>query len=657
MKKKIFTLLTLLATVCSGAWAAVTTVNTWDFAAYQQTVANKTGVSYLSSTVSINGVGCNLGSGEADGLAFQGANKWFYYTSGGLYNGNGGGRTVGILNLKAGDVITISANATFEATANATSTADNVFSVTADGNVGLSLARYNTIFSITVTREVSDDTCEDPTSKISGVDGTARKFTLACLTPNSTIYYSETEKAVGDAGWTEYAGEVTTSAETIWAYAKTASANSSVISFATGAGEAITLNTPVITNNAYTAGNYTLSISSDQSALSVVPASVSYKYTIDGGAAQDYTAPVAVAEGSTLKAYAVSDGYTNSEEATLVTVARPALTSVWSIDFTNGADDKGGVTVGEEAFTADEVSFGNITADNLTSNDNFGVKVGSSWLLRNASRGLYSFNGSGTPVGVANVTAGQYIKMVVSDMTSCSASGAATLQEGMSTATELYMLASEDGNVNINLNRYVFIKSIEVLNVAPASESITVTDAGFATYVSAYDLDFSATTSIKAYSVKVTEKGVATMTQVDNVPAGTPVLLYAEGGATESIPTMAGAAAVANNDLVAGKGAAVATEDGENTNMILNVGSNGAGFYYANDQFVGTNRAYLHFATTLSPAAGARMILSFGETTGIESVKSADNKVQSGVYNIAGQRVAQPTKGLYIVNGKKVIVK
>ena len=26
-------------------------------------------------------------------------------------------------------------------------------------------------------------------------------------------------------------------------------------------------------------------------------------------------------------------------------------------------------------------------------------------------------------------------------------------------------------------------------------------------------------------------------------------------------------------------------------------------------------------------------------------------------YNLAGQRVAQPTKGLYIVNGKKVVIK
>ena len=27
------------------------------------------------------------------------------------------------------------------------------------------------------------------------------------------------------------------------------------------------------------------------------------------------------------------------------------------------------------------------------------------------------------------------------------------------------------------------------------------------------------------------------------------------------------------------------------------------------------------------------------------------------IYNLSGQRVSQPTKGLYIVNGKKVVLK
>jgi len=59
-------------------------------------------------------------------------------------------------------------------------------------------------------------------------------------------------------------------------------------------------------------------------------------------------------------------------------------------------------------------------------------------------------------------------------------------------------------------------------------------------------------------------------------------------------------------------------------------------------------------------APGVRGFIGFGdETTGIESVQGEGVKVNGSenYYNLNGQRVAQPTKGLYIQNGKKVIVK
>ena len=43
--------------------------------------------------------------------------------------------------------------------------------------------------------------------------------------------------------------------------------------------------------------------------------------------------------------------------------------------------------------------------------------------------------------------------------------------------------------------------------------------------------------------------------------------------------------------------------------------------------------------------------------TGIVEVKSQKSEVRSGVYTLNGQRVTQPTKGLYIVNGKKVNIR
>ena len=60
----------------------------------------------------------------------------------------------------------------------------------------------------------------------------------------------------------------------------------------------------------------------------------------------------------------------------------------------------------------------------------------------------------------------------------------------------------------------------------------------------------------------------------------------------------------------------------------------------------------------LTISAGARDFIGFDDddVTSIESVEQAA-KVDNQYFNLAGQRVAQPTKGLYIVNGKKVILK
>lgn len=207
-------------------------------------------------------------------------------------------------------------------------------------------------------------------------------------------------------------------------------------------------------------------------------------------------------------------------------------------------------------------------------------------------------------------------------------------------------------NTEWNSNLYVDYVTLTKVESVP----VEVTQAGYATYVPSYDLNFSAT-DIEAYKVKVSTKGIATLTKVDNVPAGTPVLLYKAGGATEDIPVMTGAAAVTGNDLVAGTGAAVDTSDGEYTNMILNNVGGNIGFYFAAGQIVAANRAYLHIANTLAPDAASRMSMVFdGETTGISNVKNV-TATDGQAYNLAGQRVAQPTKGLYIVNGKKVIIK
>ena len=70
---------------------------------------------------------------------------------------------------------------------------------------------------------------------------------------------------------------------------------------------------------------------------------------------------------------------------------------------------------------------------------------------------------------------------------------------------------------------------------------------------------------------------------------------------------------------------------------------------------LGAGKAYLD----LSGISANELKVDFGESgdvTGIAEV-STKKKFNGAFYNLAGQKVAQPTKGLYIVNGKKVIIK
>ena len=90
---------------------------------------------------------------------------------------------------------------------------------------------------------------------------------------------------------------------------------------------------------------------------------------------------------------------------------------------------------------------------------------------------------------------------------------------------------------------------------------------------------------------------------------------------------------------------------------VLNNGSNGLGFYRLKASgTIGANKAYLTY--TAPSSAPSYNFLGFNqETTGIESPLQLDQTESGTVYDLQGRRVEHPTKGLYIVNGHKVIIK
>jgi len=202
------------------------------------------------------------------------------------------------------------------------------------------------------------------------------------------------------------------------------------------------------------------------------------------------------------------------------------------------------------------------------------------------------------------------------------------------------------------------------IKVDIVSMPVTIGSTGKATFSCDRALDFTGT-GISANMITGVSGVALTTTPVTKVPANTG--LYLEGSeGTVNVPVVSTSAAsdVDTSDNLLVKGGESTVVDGEEgdpvthynyilTNRTVN-GDAPIKFYKANHNSVAVGKAYLHIPTSM---VAARDYLWFDdEVTGIEAVK-ATQKMNGEFFNLAGQRVAQPAKGLYIVNGKKVIIK
>jgi len=153
---------------------------------------------------------------------------------------------------------------------------------------------------------------------------------------------------------------------------------------------------------------------------------------------------------------------------------------------------------------------------------------------------------------------------------------------------------------------------------------------------------------------------------VDVMAANTPYIIAVPGDEYGNKWSLAGCPitfSATDADLTAAAKAVITGYDYKFVGTTLATGSL-EGIYVLNDEgdtfqkgthSVAPFRAY--FApTTTSAAAAALPIALPGDVSGITTVHSAKT-ADAAVYNLSGQRVSHPAKGLYIVNGKKVIIK
>ena len=87
---------------------------------------------------------------------------------------------------------------------------------------------------------------------------------------------------------------------------------------------------------------------------------------------------------------------------------------------------------------------------------------------------------------------------------------------------------------------------------------------------------------------------------------------------------------------------------------------NPIGFYKLNNTVttIPGNKAFLVLTNAEAQAKGFILEFEDGGTTGIETIESSKYSTEDGVYyDLQGRRVENPTRGVYIVNGKKVVIK
>ncbi len=181
--------------------------------------------------------------------------------------------------------------------------------------------------------------------------------------------------------------------------------------------------------------------------------------------------------------------------------------------------------------------------------------------------------------------------------------------------------------------------------------SVKLNAYGYATFSSAYPVDFSDAEDYTAWQITDVDETTIKFEQVTGaVKGGTGLLLKGEANAEVTLQYADSDIELTDNQLVA-----ITTPTNVEANEYY--GLSGKSFVPVTSAgVVKAGKALLSASAIPSEARQLTFVFDEGGTTAVD-VRGKMEDVRGDFFNIAGQRVANPTKGLYIVNGKKVVIK
>lgn len=204
------------------------------------------------------------------------------------------------------------------------------------------------------------------------------------------------------------------------------------------------------------------------------------------------------------------------------------------------------------------------------------------------------------------------------------------------------------GSTNMNTEATWYIIPAEDIYVTLSAED---TKGAWATAYLPFGVNLPAE-NLKAYAVTATENGSATLTEVTNIPANQGVILNGKVGEHHLTINKNAAWSGVDNKL---RGTNVSTSVSEAAYVLAKPETEVGLYKAATTDGAWTNNGNKAYLPANEVAAGAPfLIFDFGTETAIEGVAAKDAG-KTVIYDLSGRRVESAQKGIFIINGKKVI--
>lgn len=311
--------------------------------------------------------------------------------------------------------------------------------------------------------------------------------------------------------------------------------------------------------------------------------------------------------------------------------------------------------------------------------ENLGNNIGASY-NKNMSNGAYSAIAGGKTAELCELPAGEYKVTVylyergdraayirdlnnadLSTNTLCYADiNKTSAQKEYSVTLKLYKTTkiglsgwTTKKNETYSTNQSAGLDYIYIQRTGDATETVSVSDAGFATYATKNNVKVPEDENVKVMTVKVNADGTAI--ELNEVAAGTVIpanegiLVKAAKGNYNFVVTSEAGKELEYNNLVAAT--TDVPSDGAKYFALTKIGDKVGFALVANGVVIHAGKAYLE----VTKSTAAKFFGLDGEATGINSVKTA--KADGAYYTLEGVKTTKPVKGLYIHNGKKIVVK